>query len=99
MKKEEGIGRKAALVSWEWHKRHGTKLLVAENVVTGSIHTKCAEVMTEEGEYSTRVLHTAPEDAGYGAVKRCRAWHLAYIDFSNFGSERFTKQSRNRGPC
>lgn len=74
MKTSSGPGRKPALTYWSWHKVHGTKCLVAENVCTGTIHQECAELLAGDGTYDIRVVHTSPDDVGYGAIKRQRGW-------------------------
>lgn len=55
-----------------FQEEHGTRLIIAENVVAGSIHRLCSTVF--KNEYDIRVIHTATEDSGYGCVKRYRGW-------------------------
>lgn len=64
------------LENLRWHRQHGTKLLVQENVVTGSIHQLASRCLTATSEYVIRTVHTSPQDTGHGAIKRFRGWRL-----------------------
>lgn len=62
-----------------WNKRAGTKIMLAENVTTGSVHRLSSEILSydSEGSYDVKIVHCAPHDTGHGAVKRYRAWSPA----------------------
>ena len=55
------------------------KLLVAENVTTGTISELSTRTWTEHGLYTVRCIHTAPSDTGHGAVRRFRGWTRAQL--------------------
>ena len=58
-----------------WHAEAGTRVLILENVVTGTIQQlSCAEL---ERLYDIHLIHAATEDSGYGAHKRYRGWRLS----------------------
>ena len=56
--------------------RRHTRVIITENVTTGSVHALAAETLGKEDMYDIRLLHTATEDSGYGGVKRYRGWKL-----------------------
>ena len=51
-----------------------TKLLIAENVVTGTVHEAATRAFTSHGECQVKVVHTSPHDSGHGCIRRCRGW-------------------------
>lgn len=60
-----------------WHCFAGTRMLILENVVSGSIQ----ELMVRELEkdYHIHVLHCATQDSGYGSQRRMRGWSFGCI--------------------
>jgi hypothetical protein len=53
-----------------------TKLVVAENVVTGSIGERTTA--TFQATAATKVIFTQPDDQGYGCIRRRRGWYLCW---------------------
>jgi len=76
-KQDAGNDRKSALCHWRYHLQAKTKIFVAENVVTGSIHELTSKVLSRGGACSIKCIHTSPSDSGHGGVRRFRGWTLA----------------------
>ena len=59
-----------------YHLHMETKLFVAENVTSGTIHQLTSKVLSRGGACSIKNIHTAPSDTGHGGVRRFRGWTL-----------------------
>lgn len=51
-----------------------TKLMMSENVVTGSIHEEATRCFERNNLMDVKVVFTSPCDSGYGAMRRFRGW-------------------------
>jgi len=58
-----------------WQIEAGTRIVLCENVVSGTVHRACSETFARSGQYSLQTIHCATEDTGFGGIKRYRAWN------------------------
>ena len=73
----DGPGRRAALTHLRYQLHSKTKLMVLENVTTGSIHRITAEELSHNNVCDVRVTYAATDDSGYGGMRRYRGWTVA----------------------
>lgn len=52
-----------------------TKLMLLENVCTGSIHRLTAEELSAGG-CEIKTIYASTDDSGYGGIRRYRGWSL-----------------------
>jgi len=54
----------------------GTRLMILENVVSGSIHKLTADILSHDSKCAIETIHAATQDSGYAANRRYRGWKL-----------------------
>lgn len=72
-----GSGRISALTHFKNQLTRRTKIMVLENVTSGSVQEVSIQCLTASGEVDARCLHASSDDSGYGAIRRHRGWNLA----------------------
>lgn len=60
-----------------FHLQNQTRVMIAENVVSGTIQKLTSETWSANDDMEIRVVFAATEDSGYGGHRRYRGWTLA----------------------
>ena len=71
---DDGKGRRALLTHIHSQLQKKTKMLLLENVVTGSIQQLTAREATSTSKMWVKVIHGDTIDSGYGGCRRQRGW-------------------------
>ena len=74
--RDDGPGCRALLTHIHGQLQKGTKLLLMENVCTGSTQELTAKEATSTGKMWLKVIHADTIDSGYGGCRRQRVGYL-----------------------